>query len=580
MLRQSGEFRDNQDIASMDSDAQEKERGITILAKNCAVMYKGKKINLVDTPGHADFGGEVERIMNMVDGVLLVIDSVDGPKPQTKFVLRKALEKGLQAIVVVNKIDRPSARPDYVVDKAFDLFAELDASDEQMDFKVVYASGMNGIAGLDPDDIGPDLTPVFDIILELPEPKVDKSKSLQLLIANIDYDDFKGKMGIGRVLNGKLKVGDSVAYGKPDETHKTGKIAEMFMFDNIGRQSVQEVSAGDIVMVTGIDDIGIGDTIMDKDDPVPMEAIAVEEPTVRMSIGVNKSPLAGQDGKLLQSRVIRDRLYKELDRNVALQVSETDSADVYEVCGRGQLHLTVLIENMRREGFELMVGPPTVIEKDVDGQRCEPYEALEITVPDEHSGSVVDILNKRKGQMQAMAPAEGAEGQTLLNYVIPTRAMIGIRSALLTATKGTVVIDTEFDDYRPYAGAIEAREKGSLLAFESGTANPFGLAGAQDRGRMFITPKTDVYQDMIIGVHQRPGDLAVNVCKTKALTNMRAAGSDDNVQVIPPLELNLDIAVEYIQADEMVEVTPNHIRMCKHPNWKKMQKKDKPPKKK
>ena len=580
MLRQSGEFRDNQDIASMDSDAQEKERGITILAKNCAIMYKGKKINLVDTPGHADFGGEVERIMNMVDGVLLVIDSVDGPKPQTKFVLRKALEKGLQAIVVVNKIDRPSARPDYVVDKAFDLFAELDASDEQMDFKVVYASGMNGIAGLDPDEIGPDLTPVFDIILELPEPKVDDSKSLQLLIANIDYDEFKGKMGIGRVLNGKLNVGDNIVYGKPDETYKNGKIAEMFMFDNIGRQSVQEVTAGDIVMVTGIDDIGIGDTIMDKDDPVPMEAIAVEEPTVRMSIGVNKSPLAGKDGKLLQSRVIRDRLYKELDRNVALQVSETDSADVYEVCGRGQLHLTVLIENMRREGFELMIGPPTVIEKEVDGQRCEPYEALEITVPDEHSGSVVDILNKRKGQMQAMAPAEGAEGQTVLNYVIPTRAMIGVRSALLTATKGTVVIDTEFDDYRPYAGAIEAREKGSLLAFESGTANPFGLAGAQDRGRMFITPKTDVYQDMIIGVHQRPGDLAVNVCKTKALTNMRAAGSDDNVQVIPPLELNLDIAVEYIQADEMVEVTPNNIRMCKHPDWKKMQKKDKPSKKK
>lgn len=580
MLRQSGEFRSNQDIASMDSDDQEKERGITILAKNCAIMYKGKKINLVDTPGHADFGGEVERIMNMVDGVLLVIDSVDGPKPQTKFVLRKALEKGLQAIVVVNKIDRPSARPDYVVDKAFDLFAELNASDEQMDFKVVYASGMNGIAGLDHENIGDDLTPVFDIITELPEPKVDDSKPLQLLIANIDYDDFKGKMGIGRVLNGKINVGDSIAYGKPDEDYKQGKIAEMFMFDNIGRQSVQEATAGDIVMITGIEDITIGDTIMDKEDPQPMEAIAVEEPTVRMSIGVNKSPLAGKEGKLLQSRVIRDRLYKELDRNVALQVSETDSADVYEVCGRGQLHLTVLIENMRREGFELMVGPPTVIEKEIDGKRCEPYEALEITVPDEHSGSVVDILNKRKGQMQAMAPAEGGEGQTQLNFVIPTRAMIGIRSALLTATKGTVVIDAEFDDYRPYAGPIDSREKGSLLAFESGTANPFGLSGAQDRGRMFITPKTDVYADMIIGVHQRPGDLAVNVCKTKALTNMRAAGSDDNVQVIPPLELNLDIAVEYIQADELVEVTPSNIRMLKHPDWKKMQKKDKVPKKK
>lgn len=576
MLRQSGSFRENQAIASMDSNDQEKERGITILAKNCAVMYKGKKINLVDTPGHADFGGEVERIMNMVDGVLLVVDSVDGPKPQTRFVLKKALEKGLRAIVVVNKIDRPSARPEYVVDKTFDLFSELNANDEQMDFQIVYASGMNGISGLDAKNIGPDLLPLFDEILKLPQAKVDPTKSLQLLIANVDYDDFKGKMGIGRITNGVLNAGDDIVFGKPDIPYKKAKINEMFIFNNIGREKVMTASAGDIVMITGIDDITIGDTVMNKDDPKPMPPISVEEPTVRMSISVNKSPLAGQEGKLLQSRVIRDRLYKELDRNVALKVSETDSSDTYEVCGRGQLHLTVLIENMRREGFELMVGPPTVIEKVVDGQRCEPFEMLEITVPNDYSSSVVDILNKRKGQMAAMGPAEGSEGQTQLNFILPTRGMIGIRSSLMTATKGTMVMDTQFDSYKPYVGMLEQREKGSLLAYESGVANPFGLSGAQDRGRMFITPKTDVYKDMIIGVHQRPGDLTVNVCKTKALTNMRASGSDDMVQVVPPLELNLDIAVEYIAEDELVEVTPTKIRMLKHPDWEKMAKRNKP----
>ena len=576
MLRQSGSFRDNQAIASMDSNDQEKERGITILAKNCAVMYKGKRINLVDTPGHADFGGEVERIMNMVDGVLLVIDSVDGPKPQTRFVLKKALEKGLKAIVVVNKIDRPSARPEYVVDKAFDLFSELNANDEQMDFQVVYASGMNGIAGLDHKNIGPDLLPLFDEILKLPQANVDTEKSLQMMVANVDYDDFKGKMGIGRIVNGILKSGDDIVFGKPGMPYKKAKINEMFTFNNIGREKVETASAGDIVMITGIDEITIGDTIMDKDDPIPMPPITVEEPTVRMSISVNKSPLAGQEGKLLQSRVIRDRLFKELDKNVALKVAETESSDTYEVCGRGQLHLTVLIENMRREGFELMVGPPTVIEQVVDGVRCEPYEMIEVTVPNDYSGAVVDILNKRKGQMTAMGPAEGSEGQTQLNFVLPTRGMIGIRSSLMTATKGTIVMDTQFDSYKPYAGQLEQREKGSLLAYESGTANPFGLAGAQDRGRMFITPKTDVYKDMIIGVHQRPGDLVVNVCKTKALTNMRASGSDDMVQVVPPLELNLDIAVEYIAEDELVEVTPTKIRMLKHPDHEKMAKRNKP----
>lgn len=569
MIRQSGAFRQNQEVASMDSNDQEKERGITILAKNAAIMFEGTKINLVDTPGHADFGGEVERIMNMVDGVLLVVDAVDGPKPQTRFVLKKALEKGVHAIVVINKIDRPQIRPDYVLDRVFDLFSDLGATDEQMDFKVVYASGMQGKAGLEPDQLQDNLYPLFGEILKLPKAKVDAEAPLQILIANVDYDDFKGKMGIGRIVNGAIKAADDVLYGKPgEEPYKKGRIGELFVFNNVGKQKVDTASAGDIVMVTGIPDITIGDTIMEKERASPLPPIAVEEPTVRMSISVNKSPLAGREGKQLQSRVIRDRLFKELDRNVALRVYETDSADTYEVCGRGQLHLTVLIENMRREGFELMVGPPTVIERMVDGVSCEPFELVDITVPNDYCSAVVDILNKRRGEMAEMGPAEGSEGQTQLKFYVPTRGMIGVRSALLTATKGTVVLDTVFDSYRPVVGSIQQREKGSLLAFEDGVANSFGISNAQERGRLFVAPKDEVYKDMIIGVHQRPGDLHVNVCRTKQLTNMRASGSDENIKIVPPLELNLDIAVEYIQEDELVEVTPTKVRMLKHPQYK------------
>jgi GTP-binding protein len=575
MLRQSGGFRANQEVQSMDSNDQERERGITILAKNAAIMYKGTKINLIDTPGHADFGGEVERIMNMVDGVLLVVDSVDGPKPQTRFVLKKALEQGVKAIVVVNKIDRPQARPDYVVDRVFDLFADLNARDDQMDFQVVYASGINGIAGLEPSQLNTNLTPLFDEILKLPKAVVDEKHPLQLLIANIDYDEFKGKMGIGRIVNGEINAGEDILYGKPNEEYKKAKINEIFVFNNVGREKVTKATAGDIVMVTGIADINIGDTIMNRDTSIPLPPIAVEEPTVRMTIGVNKSPLAGREGKNLQTRVIRDRLFKELEKNVALRVMETDSADTYEVCGRGQLHLTVLIENMRREGFELFIGPPSVIEKVIDGEKCEPFESVDITVPNDYASSVVDILNKRKGEMLEMGPAEGSEGQTLVRYLIPTRGMIGVRSQLLTATKGTMIMDAVFDSYRPLAGPIAQRERGSLLSFESGVANTFGITGAQDRGRLFIGPKDEVYEDMIIGVHQRPGDLAINVCKMKQLTNMRASGSDDTIKLTPPLELNLDIAVEYIQDDELVEVTPTKVRMLKHPEWKEWAKRRK-----
>mmetsp|Transcript_28862 Transcript_28862/g.31504 ORF Transcript_28862/g.31504 Transcript_28862/m.31504 type:complete len:650 (-) Transcript_28862:177-2126(-) len=566
MIRQSGAFRSNQEIASMDSNEQERERGITILAKNAAIMYKGTKINIVDTPGHADFGGEVERIMNMVDGVLLVVDSVDGPKPQTKFVLKKALERGVKAIVVVNKIDRPQARPDYVIDRVFDLFAELNASDEQMDFQIVYASGINGIAGLEPHQLNDNLTILFDEILKLPKAVVNEEEPLQLLIANIDYDEFKGKLGIGRIVNGIIKAGDDILYGKPDDAvYKKGKINELFVFNNVGKEKVAQATAGDIVMIAGIDDISIGDTVMFKEQPKPLPPIKVEEPTVRMSISVNKSPLAGREGKLLQSRVIRDRLMKELDRNVALRVYPTDNADTYEVCGRGQLHLTVLIETMRREGFELMVGPPSVIERVIDGEKCEPFELVDIIVPNEFASSVVDILNKRRGDMQEMVPFEGTEGQTQIKYLVPTRGMIGVRSSLMTATKGTIVLDTIFDSYRPSVGSISQRDRGSLLAFEDGVSNPFGILNAQERGRLFISPKDEVFKDMIVGVHQRPGDLQINVCKQKQLTNMRAASAEEYVKIVPPLELNLDIAVEYIQEDELVEVTPTKVRMLKHP---------------
>lgn len=455
-----------------------------------------------------------------------------------------------------------------VVDKVFDLFAELNANDEQMDFRVVYASGLTGVAGLDPGALASDLEPLFEQILKLPAVIVDSSAPLQLLIANIDVDDFKGKMGIGRIVNGELLAGQEVVFGKPNIPFTAGRVGEIFTFSNVGREKVKSVRAGDIVMVTGLEGISIGDTVMSREQPQPLPPIIVEEPTVRMSIGVNKSPFAGRDGKQVQSRAIRDRLYKELEKNVALKVQDTDAADTFEVCGRGQLHLTVLIENMRREGFEMMIGPPTVIDKVVDGVVCEPFEQVDVTVPNEFASSVVDLINRRKGELQHMGPAEGSDGYTAARFLVPTRGMIGIRSALLTSTKGTVILDTVFDSYRPKVGLIMQRDKGSLLAYEEGVSNPYGMDGAQERGRLFIAPRTEVFKNMIIGVHQRPGDLHVNVCRTKALTNMRAAGSDDAIKIVPALELNLDIAVEYIQEDELVEVTPHFIRMLKNPDFK------------
>jgi len=568
MLKVSDVFRDNEKMEErvMDSNDQERERGITILAKNAAINYKDVKINIVDTPGHADFGGEVERIMNMVDGVLLVVDSVEGPRPQTRFVLKKALEMGLKATVVVNKIDRPAARPDYVVDSTFDLFCELDATDEQTDFKVVYASALNGIAGNDPDaDSMKDMTPLLDAILDLPKPKVAAEDPLQILIANIDYDQFKGKLGIGRIQAGSIKQAQNVGYMVPGSDMKTAKVAELFAFDNLGRTAVENAEAGEIVMIAGIPDIKIGETIVDTSNPLPLEPIAVEEPTVRMTFGVNKSPLGGREGKLLTSRMIRDRLEKELDRNVALRFTDTDNSDTFEVSGRGQLHLTVLIETMRREGFELLIGPPSVITKKVDGKVHEPFESVEVNVPEEYTGPVVDLLNRRKGEMLNMGTS-GTDGQMSVSYLVPTRGMIGLRSQMMTATRGTAVMDTVFSQYKPYAGEIEAREKGSLIAYEDGVATTNGILGAQSRGNMFIEPKTDVYKGMIIGVHQRPGDLDINPCKLKALNNIRSANKETSDGLVPPLELTLDGAVEYIQNDELVEVTPSLIRMCKNPD--------------
>ncbi|KAL7575757.1 hypothetical protein ACA910_003087 [Epithemia clementina (nom. ined.)] len=581
LIRQSGVFRDEAQQREagervMDNQDQERERGITILAKNLAVMYKGVKMNILDTPGHADFGGEVERVLNMADGVLLVVDSVDGPKPQTRFVLDKALQKGMKALVVVNKIDRPSARPDYVVDKVFDLFVELGASDVQTDFTVVYASGLNGVAGHEPHALAEDMSPLFDAILEaIDQPSVEKfePEALQALVSNIDFDNFKGKMGIARISNGSIRAGQPVALVHPDKDKKTGRVGNLFVFDNLGKKEVEEAFAGEIVMFAGLPDVEIGDTLVTNENAGanaagPLPPIAVEQPTVRMTIGVNKSPLAGREGKFLTSRMIRDRLFKELDRNVALRVAETGSADKYEVSGRGQLHLTVLIETMRREGFELEVGPPSVIfrQNPETGKTEEPWEAVEVRVPEEYLGGVVDILNQRKGELQDMGLEEG-EGLNIVKYMVPTRGMLGLRSALLTATRGTAIIDSVFDSYREKIPVeIQGRDKGSLLAFADGQTTTFGIEGAQDRGRLFITPGEDVYKGMIVGIHQRPGDLEVNVCKQKQLTNMRSATKGITTGIVSSIDMSLDSCVEYLAADEILEVTPSLFRMAKNPD--------------
>jgi len=551
----------------MDSNDQERERGITIFAKNAAINYKGMKINLIDTPGHADFGGEVERIMNMVDGILLVVDSVEGPRPQTRFVLKKALERGLRAVVVVNKIDRPERQPEYAIDKTFELFCELNATDEQGDFQVVYTSATQGISGDDMMALENNMDALFKAILELPKPKIKKDAPLQILIANVDYDQFKGKLAIGRIHSGAVAQGQSVGFLKPDEQISLGKITELFVFDNMGRAKVPSASAGDIVMVAGLDQVGIGHTIVDPENPNPLPAIAVEEPTVKMTFYPNKTPFAGRDGKRLTTNEIHERLKKELDRNVSLRLKKTgsDSMESFEVSGRGEMHLTVLIETMRREGFELMVGAPTVILKEIENQKCEPYELLDIQVSPEYVGNLINLLSTRHAQLQHM-DSNRASGITDVSFLIPTRGMVGLRSQVLTSTRGTAVIDSVFHSYQPYAGPIDQKERGSLVAHSDGVASTFGILGAQERGNLFVSPKDEIYQGMVVGIHQRPGDLSVNVCKQKQLDNFRSVMKEQYEGIVPPLPLTLDQAIEYIEEDELVEVTPTKVRILKNPD--------------
>jgi len=558
----------------MDSNDQERERGITILAKNAALTYEGVKVNIVDTPGHADFGGEVERVLGMVDGVLLLVDAQEGPKPQTRFVLKKALAMGHRVLVVVNKIDKPASRPEYVVDKTFDLFCELGATDEQTDFPMVYTSAINRVAGLEPDDIGDDMSAVFKQIMDLPKPKADVDKPLQLQISNIGLDPFIGRLGIGRILSGSLKKNSPIGISEgPGTKVKQVKVGELFNFDAAGRAPIEEAAAGEIVVFSGIPEFNIGDTLVDLDDPRPLEPIEVEQPTMSITMGVNKSPFAGKSGaKWLTGRNIRDRLAKELEVNVAMRVEDTEDGDTVLVSGRGLLHLTVLIETMRREGFEIMIGPPTVIEKEIDGERCEPFELVDIELPEEYSGSAISLLNERKGNMIDMSAVSKEGGQTI-QFEVPARGMAGVKSKLLSATRGLAVMSTTFLGYRTYAGDFGGRDKGNLLSFEQGTATPFAITKVQDRGAFFTSPGDEVYEDQIVGIHAKSNDLKVNICKAKQLTNMRSAGADEKSSTTPPMQLTLEDAVEYVVAGEFVEVTPDAIRMGKHPKESRFAKK-------
>ena len=563
LLRQSHIFRENEQVAErvMDSGDIEKERGITILSKNTSVMYNGVKINIVDTPGHADFGGEVERVLKMVDGVLLLVDAFEGPMPQTREVLKKSLALNLKPIVVINKIDRPGANPLKVVDQVLELFIELDANDEQLDFPVVYASAKNGIAKMHLEDETDNITCIFDTIIKnIEPPKCDDEGTLQMLVSNIDYDDYLGRIAVGRIERGSIKAGMNVVIcGKEKNTN--GKIAKLFTYEGLARREAEEVKAGDIVSISGITDINIGDTICDVSNPEKIPFVDIDEPTVSMTFSVNNGPFAGKEGEFVTSRHIRDRLFKELERNVSLRVKETDSPDSFEVCGRGELHLSVLIETMRREGFELLVSRPKVIFKEIDDVKCEPIERLIVNVPDDSIGNVIEKLGRRKAEMVNMEPAE--IGHTKIEFKIPARGLIGYRTEFLTDTKGTGTMNSVFDSYEPYKGEIQARTRGVLVAFEQGTSVTYGLYNAQERGELLIGPGVEVYEGMIVGINSRNEDIAINVCKEKHLTNTRASGSDDALRLVPPVQMSLEKAIEFIAEDELVEVTPKNIRLRK-----------------
>lgn len=558
------------DERTMDSNDQERERGITILAKNVAIEYGGTKINIVDTPGHADFGGEVERVLGMVDGVLLLVDASEGPKPQTRFVLKKAIAMGHKVLVVVNKIDRPTARPEFVIDKTFDLFCELGASDEQTDFPIVYTSAINRVAGDDPSDEMKDMDPLFQKIMQLPKPASNPAGPLQLQISAVTSDNFIGRLGIGRITSGSITKNSQVGLSSgPGTDTKPVKVSEVFTFDALGRKAVDEAAAGEIVVFSGIQDFDIGNTIVDPDDPQPLEPIAVEQPTMSMTFGINKSPLGGKTGKFLTGRQIKERLEKELETNVALRVEPTADSDTFLVSGRGLLHLTVLIETMRREGFELMVGCPSVIEKEIDGQRQEPFEMVDIDVPEDSSGTVINLLNERKGCMIEMG-SPTKEGSMTIQYEVPTRGMNGVKSKLLTATKGLAVMTTTFAGYRPYAGDFDARKGGSLLSMATGPATSYSIVNAQQRGALFVEPGEEIYEGQIVGENARDGELKMNLCKTKTLDNMRSAGKDNTVGITPKKDFTLEEAVEYIIDGEYVEITPETIRMGVYPKDKKI----------
>ena len=563
MLKQSGVFRANEHVEErvMDSNDLERERGITILSKNTAVMHDGVKINILDTPGHADFGGEVERVLNMVDGVLLLVDAYEGPMPQTKYVLRKALEAHLKPIVVINKIDRPDQRVEEVVDEVLDLFIELNADEDQLEFPVVYASARNGIAKLSMEDDNNNLEPLFKVILEnIPAPDVDVEAPLQMLVNTLDYDNFIGRIAIGRVMRGTIHNGENVALMNEDKV-RPGKIGRLYAYQGLKRVEVDEAKAGDIVALMGLQDAEIGETIADKDNPEALKGIKIDEPTLSMVFYVNNSPFAGKEGEFVTSRHIRDRLFKEAETNVALRVEETESPDAYKVSGRGELHLSILIETMRREGFELQVGKPKVImHRDETGTLQEPMEALTIDVPQDYMGAVMEGLGLRKAELQNMTEMAG---YLRMEFKIPARGLIGFRNQFLTDTKGNGIMNHVFAGYEDYKGEIPGRTRGSLVAFESGETTSYGIGNAQERGTMFVIPAEKIYEGQLVGENSREDDMDVNPCKKKHVSNMRASGSDEAIRLIPPRTFSLEQALEHINEDELVEVTPKSIRMRK-----------------
>lgn len=563
MLKQTGTLsgKDEEVSQVMDSNDLERERGITIYSKNCSIKYKGIKINIVDTPGHADFSSEVERIMKTVDSVILLVDAKEGPMPQTRFVLEKSLEVGLKPILFINKIDKKDARSTEVVDMTFDLFLSLNATDEQLNFPIIYGIARDGIARKNEHDTNNDLTPLLDLIVDTVKPyEGNENDPLQMQVSSLAYDEYIGRLGIGRISKGKITVGEEVAVSRVDGTIEKARITKLFINEGIKRKEVKEAYYGDIVTVAGISDVSIGETICDKDFINPMEMIHIEEPTLSMNFLVNSSPFAGRSGKFVTIRHIKDRLDRELETNVGLKVLPLDGLDGYKVYGRGELHLSILLENMRREGYELSVSKPEVILKEIDGVKCEPFEKVIITLPDDYSGTVINSLNERKGILETI---ESKDGYTKIEYLVPTRGIIGYRSQFINATKGEGVMEKSFHSYMPYVGKIQGRKNGVLVSMENGKTMGYSLWNLEDRGTLIVTPATEVYIGMIIGIHNRPEDLNVNPCKNKQLTNTRASGSDDAITLVPPKKFSLEEALEFIEDDELVEITPDDIRLRK-----------------